>query len=155
MDFVVSKVAMSVCALLVVGVLGGLINGTTTIEEEHELSAVLDDLRELVERTGRTGAQGTIHWTVPSLSTGGEVSLQLTCRLLRASCEGHSAVERPSCPIHTWAWDGTMLNSTVIVELDRAAPALEAVSGQLLVLHPELVLAENDEVQMLFVSLGA
>ena len=150
MDFVVSKVAMSICALIVVGVLGGLIHGTRSSEVDYELTAVLDELGELVESAGRASASGQIHWVVPALSNGEDVEIQVSSILLRGTSDGHSEVRGLSCTVHTWLWDGTMLNSTIVTELDRSAEPIEADSGEKIAIRVECVPVDNESLLMVF-----
>lgn len=150
MDFIVSKVAMSICALIVVGVLGGLIVGTRSSETAYELKGVLDELRELVENAERASASGEIRWAVPALSNGEDVEILVSSSLLRGTSDGHSEVRRLSCALHTWLWDGAMLNSTIVAELDRSAEPIKAVSGERIAIKVENVLVDNESHLMVF-----
>ena len=155
MDFIVSKVAMSICALLVVAVLGGMIHGSRSSENAYELKGVLEDLCGLVENAGRASASADIRWAVPELHNGEDLTIQISSNLVRAVIDGHSEVRRLSCTVHTWVWDGATLNSTIVSRLDRFAETMEVVSGEKVGIRVENVLLDNESILMVFLSKAA
>lgn len=153
MDFVVSKVAMSVCALLVVSVLAGAFSSERFVEKDAELESIAEDLSLLAERIWRSGSEVKMTWVVPFLSTGEEVEMTIENSLIWARSATDLAVRMPSCGLHTWAWDNSELNSTMAKELDSHAHEVKARSGQSLELRTERVLFESQTRLMVFVSL--
>ncbi|MGQ9587684.1 MAG: hypothetical protein ACUVT7_04795 [Thermoplasmata archaeon] len=154
MDFVVSKVAMSVCALLVLSVLAGAFSSERFVEKDAELESVAEDLSLLAERIWRSGSEIRMTWAVPFLSTGEGVEITIENSVVWAKSATDLAVRKPSCGLHTWAWDCSELNSTTARELDSHARQVNARSGQSLELRTEHVLFESQTKLMVFVSLA-
>ena len=71
MDFVVSKLAMAVCALLVVSALGGVFESGFLFSEVDELESILRDLCATMEGAVLSGCESTTKWEVPFLADGG------------------------------------------------------------------------------------
>jgi len=151
MDFIVSRVAMSVCALLVVGVLAGVVDIPQFEEPNAELSDIVDDLCRIAEEVAGSCAEVELVWTVPSLVSGETVRLTIASELILAGCAGSKAVARPSCDIHLWDWDGSMLNRSRVDALDALSAPLQASSGDLIMLESIGVEYEDLLRSMLFV----
>lgn len=130
MDFIVSKVVMSITALLVVSILAGLLSPDKFADPDTDLARVLDDLSSIVGRTAMSASEVTITWTVPFLSTGGEVLVTVHHSILSGSSGGRSVRVQPMFELHTWVYDGSMLNTSAIHALDDSSGDIECRSGQ-------------------------
>ena len=153
MDFVVSKVAMSVCALLVISILSGVLGSTKLVGDASELSGVLGELCGLVDRAVRSCSESVQEWTVPHLSNGDLITITITSGVVRGEAGGYRDAHQTEAPLHTWRYSGEPLNETTTDQLDRAEAPLEAVSGQRVVITTVNVLYENDQAIFAFVAL--
>lgn len=154
-DFVVSKVAMSVCALLVAGCLSEIVSTSTGPDPGGDLAGILADLQEDVSSLAALRGECSLDWPVPSLPSGGDVELSVGggTACARSGTESRSAEVRP--PPHTWGWDGLPLNSTELAERDLASPALTACSGDVVSLQVLTVTLDGSEEHLLFASVSA
>lgn len=150
MDFVISKVAMSVCALLVVGVLGGCMDPTRSAEPERELEAVVDVFCDLVDRMTLSGSDASVLWCVPCLSDGEELRVAIRGGVVVAEGGGGRSVGEPVSGIHTWRHSGMAMNTTGLTLMDSLAPELVALSGESILLTAELVLLDNEPTRLAF-----
>lgn len=152
MDFFASKVAMSICALLVAAILAGVMNIGRFSDPDGEIDAVLLEFCSLAERAEASGAEGIVIWTVPGLP-GGEVLTMFVDRSI-VSCTVGSKIRaaEPVCMLHTWKWDGVGLNGSRVEELDRYAEPLSARSGSLLSITTATVIFDNEPRLLVFVS---
>lgn len=144
MDFVVSKVAMSVCALLVIGVLSGAVGSKETELVGDELRAMVTHVCSLIDRAVLSGAETSMKWSVPGLASGGSVEFSISRGIVTAASEGQECAARPLSGVHTWSWAGLGLNESSIRALDSSSGPVELVSGEVLVLCTELVLVNDD-----------
>jgi len=151
-DFVVSKVAMSVCALMVVAVLAGVFDGDAFIDRDHGLSGVLDRLSDLVDRAATSSSEFTTGWRVPLSSDGSPIVISIRAGSVSAECSGRTAVAQPACGLHTWTWDGRGLNSSSINEMDRLSPQLMFESGMTILIRTIMVTFENEPRYLVFAS---
>jgi len=152
MDFVISKVAMSIFALLVASVVGGLLNADMFVRDDSELSSILETLCDHVQRLERCGPGSKTTWTVPFLAAGTSVEVSVERNVAR--CVSGNGIEMSyigSC-LHLWVWDGTELNESQLDSLDESSGVVRAVSGQTLKLYCQRVLFENDLRNLLFVD---
>lgn len=154
MDFIISKVVMSITALLVVSVLTGLLSPNMFVEVDTELGGVLEDLSSIITRAVMSASEVSITWTVPFLATGGEVLVTVHHSLFTCSTEDESERMQPVFDLHTWEYDEAMLNASIIRELDDSSENLERHSGQGLTISAEPVQFENESRLLLFVRLG-
>ncbi len=152
MDFYVSKVALSICALLVVAVLGEATDPGRFVDASCEIDAALGDLCEIAGRGARGPSEGMVTWTVPALSDGDGLKLVLCHGLVTCEHRGRMFVREPRCYIHTWAWDGSGLNDTTLAGLDDGSPPLVVCTGDDLFLTTVEVMLENESGLMVFAS---
>ncbi len=150
MDFILSKVALSLCALLVAGILAGVFGGQGLLDDSSELRGVLREFCGIVDRCVRSGAETVVEWTVPVLSNGDRVTLTLTSVAVRGEAAGHSDAYRPSATLHLWPYTGTALNGTEVRALDSDAHQLCSSSGQAIMIETVLVTLENEPTLMAF-----
>jgi len=154
MDFIVSKVAMSICALLVVSVLGGVIGDDMLFDKPDELRSTLANLTIVLERVAWSNCEGWTVWRVPFLSNGDCIDISIRPSALRAHSEGRSVMTVPACAVHTWTWNGTSLNRTMMEDLDESSPTLESSSGHDIRIETKTVRYENGDLLLLFVTSG-
>jgi len=155
MDFVISKVAMSVCALLVVSVLGGAFGGDVLFKKIDELDSILNDLSTTLERAVWSGCEGDTIWRVPFLSDGKSVNISVRDSVLSARAGQESAVLKPACDAHTWVWEGTALNQSSLRVLDASSPSVVTCSGLALEIRTRAVTLEDQNRILAFVSATA
>lgn len=154
MDFVVSKVAMSVCALLVVAILAGLADPDNYVDADSELEACLEDFCSLAELGVLSGCEMKTLWRAPVLSTGDEVVMNIWDGTVSASTRDGRVLKQPQFGIHTWAWDGSSLNASTVETLDSADPGFKARSGDSISIETRTVLFEDSPTLMVFASVS-
>ena len=152
MDFIVSKVVMSITALLVVSTLAGLLSSDKFTDPDTDLARVLDDLSSIIGRIAMSSSEVTITWTVPFLTTGGEVLVTVHHSILTCSSDGKNARAQPIFELHTWPYEGTMLNTSTIQALDNSSEDIECHSGQKFKICTASAQFENGSRLLLFLS---
>jgi len=155
MDFVVSKVAMSICALLVVSVLGEVLGDNALFRNADELDSVLNDLSTTLEASVWSGCETDIVWRVPFLSDGENIDVSVSDFVLSASSGQISSMLKPACDPHTWVWNGTALNRSSLEVLDIKALAVKTCSGLALTIQTRVISFENQDALFVFVSAAA
>ncbi len=153
MDFVVSKVAMSICALMVVAILGGMFDKENFVDADAELENIVHDFCSVADLIALAGAESIVSWLVPFASDGEPVMIKIDGILVRADCGHESAVGQPISPVRTWKYDGQSLNTTQLDELDRTRIILEASSGQSIGLESRIVTVDNQNRMFVFASM--
>lgn len=151
MDFVISKVAMSICALLVAGVLGGCMDPTRYADPGRELDAVVQGFCDLVDRMTLSGSDAHIVWSVPFLPDGQALRVVVREGSVAAEGGGGRSIGEPVTGIHTWQCDGMTMNTSGLMLMDSLAPEFETRSGQRILLATELVLIDNEPTRLAFV----
>ena len=152
MDFIISKVVMSVAALLVASILAGVLSPDVFTDTDSELERVLTGLSSIVGRAVMSASEITMTWTVPFLSSGGEVVVTVHNSILSCSSGGESAFVQPTSDFHTWSYDGSMLNMSTLQALDRSTGHLEWCSGQKIMVSTEFVQFDNGPRLLVFLS---
>jgi hypothetical protein len=152
MDFVVSKVAMSICALMVVAILGGVFNEGAFLDVNNELENIVDDFCSVADMIALAGAESSISWLVPFSSDGDPVSIKIDGILVRAESGSESAVSQPVSPVRTWRYDGRSMNATQLAEMDATVNVLKARSGQSITLESRMVSVDNQNRMFVFAS---
>jgi hypothetical protein len=152
MDFVVSKVAMSICALLVVATLGGMFGEGALLDPKGELERIVDDFCSVVDSIALSRTESGINWLVPFTSNGETVIIQLDGALVRAGSGIEVAVGQPVRLVRTWEYDGCDLNATMLADLDETCTIIEARSGESICLESRFVTLENQLRVFIFAS---
>lgn len=155
MDFVVSKVAMSVCALLVIVVLSGAIESQDRGLLADELDAIVTQLCSLIDRAVFTEAEASMRWSVPDMASGDSVTVSIRGGIIRAASGGQECAGQPLSGVHTWTWTGVGLNESTIHALDSSSESVELTSGEGLVLSTELVLLDDEPTVLAFARAAA
>lgn len=151
MDFVVSKVAMSVCALIIAVCLAGVVEDSLQGHPGDELEDILARLQTILSRLESQGTGAELVWTVPTLPSGSAVRMSFGDGVVLAGADGLSRAARTFPELHAWAWDGNPMNLTTLDELDRSAPALDVSTGYVLTLTACDVLLDDCPRLLFFV----
>ncbi|OGS56204.1 MAG: hypothetical protein A3K60_08810 [Euryarchaeota archaeon RBG_19FT_COMBO_56_21] len=151
MDFVVSKVAMAVSALLVAAVLAGVLDDSMFVDRDQEIARVLSELCRLVENAHDADAEIDLLWSVPMMPTGAELKVTLDGNRILGESGGFRAVAQPMCEYHTWRPTTDCLNRSIVEERDSSAPVVDAYSGQVLRITAAELLVDSSEELMVFV----
>ena len=145
---------MSVCALLVVSVLGGALAQDRFVDRDGELESILWDFCSVLDWALGTGSEATMLWAVPWLSTGHEIRMTLSSDLISLTSGDSRALGQPPSPMHTWVWNGTELNQSVVDDLDAGSEDIALRSGESVEVGARYLIFENELKPLVFVSKG-
>ena len=154
MDFVISKVCLSISALLILASIGQTLDGVLSTEERRDVEAIASRFEGLIRTLLERGDE-TVHiYIVPSLATGAAVTMTMRTSGVEVS-SGHvrSDIMLPH-PLHLWIWNLTDLNRTQVDELDSSSGHLVAVSGDTLRIEMARIPVQGVAIAMLFLSLA-
>jgi hypothetical protein len=151
-DFVVSKVAMVICALMVVGVLAEVFDRDTFVDRDQQLSEILGRLCDIIDRAAVSRSEFTADWRVPLSPDGDSIAISIQAGVVKAVSDGREARAQPSCGLHTWEWDGVGLNLSSIVDMDKSSPRLDFRSGETIMIRTIQVTVENEPTLLIFAS---
>ena len=154
MDFVVSKVSMSILALMTATVLYGIYGGDLMTDAEGDLKMILARFSDETVAPAAEGAESTISWEVPALPGGGTVWGVVGGDIVEAHSGSDSAVLQLPVEVHTWARAAIVLNSTMLESIDAASPSLRACTGQHLTVSSAFVMLDSSLSLMLFAEAG-
>ena len=154
MDFVISKVVMSICALTVVSILGGLVESDIFASPATELSEILRSFHDSVHATVQSGSGSRIAWKVPGLQDGKSVEISVHTDFVRCTSERNDCVFWNNVELHLWIWDGEPLNETTMSELDENADHVIAFTGDEFVITCERVVLDNAPRDFAFIQLS-
>ena len=150
MDFVVSKVAMAICALMVAGILSGIFANDSLFRTDDELDSILMDLCALADQIGLSGVEAAVSWTVPFTSDGKTISVELKDFTVRAVAGSDVRVDQPGCRIRTWTHSGDVLNTSALESLDREQPVLKVRSSQTIDLTSRTMTVDGQQKGFVF-----
>lgn len=154
MDFVVSKVALSICALLVAAVLGNIYGDGAFRDVRGELESVARDLIAIASAPLDARTECTASWEVPCLSAGEEVSVIVSAESVRVFTSSAIVMIATPFAMHTWSWDGSPLNDSLMAELDgRASKTTASSHGTITIVATEITVG-NDPELMVFAHPG-
>ena len=149
MDFVVSKVAMSICALLVAAVLGNIYGDGAFRDVRGELAGVAMDLIAVASAPLDARTECTASWEVPYLSAGERVSVVVSAEFIRVFTSSVVVMIATPFAMHTWSWDGSPLNDSLVAELDGRAPKTTASSrGTITIAAMEITMGNETELMV-------
>ncbi len=154
MDFVVSKVAMSICALIVASILSGLLAKDALFEPWDELRSIVKGFCSFADEVALSEADADVAWIVPFKADGSSLSIKLENFTVIGSSDGHRAVDQPACRLRTWPFEGYVLNSTMVEALDRTMPAISASSGLTIELSSRGATLDGVQVTLMFAALA-
>lgn len=147
----ISKLGLSICALLVASVLGQVLNEPLSTSERRGLEAVAEQLDDLMSTLVDGGCEASHSYTVPSLATGSSVVMTIRLGGVEVRSENALATILLCDPLHLWEWDGTELNRSMVDGLDSSSDPLVAVSGDRLHIAVLLVPVQGIWTTMTFV----
>ncbi|HEX9908058.1 MAG TPA: hypothetical protein VGB78_06270 [Thermoplasmata archaeon] len=150
MDFVVSKVALSVCALILMGSVLGVFQGQNLLGQDDDLRDIAANFARLAESLLSQSSQALVAWEVPFSVWEEVIDIELGGDLVSVSSHEGFAVVQLSKAIHTWRWNGSGVNMTELRDLDSEAPELRVSSGTVIELAAILIPVENEQTTMLF-----
>jgi hypothetical protein len=143
---------MSVCALLVVAMIGEMFEEGTLLNPKGELENIVDGLCSIVDQIALSGAEGTATWQVPFASGGEPIMIWLDGTLMRAESGAYREVVQPAIKVRTWMYDGCPMNASQLAGLDDNCPVLEAGSGRSIDLESRLVTLDNQNRLFVFAT---
>ena len=152
MDFVMSKIGISLCALMTATVLGTVMAEFVADDRSQELRSIANRLCDAISSAALGYGDMVTTYSIPLLSTGEEVVATITVDGTIVSSGGVSAVDHPCTQVHLWHWDGGRLNGTAIADLDEAHPRMEAESGTTLEILTMTLLVEDRLQTLVFVA---
>lgn len=152
MDFVVSKVVMSICALMVVGALSGCL--APFADTGAELEDIVGTFCGLVDRAVMSGSAASLAWEVPFLADDQRMTFTVHRGVVTAECCSERATGQPLTGVHTWRNTGASMNISGLSLLDAASDPLTAGSGAALLLVTDLVLLDGLPTYLAFVRSG-
>ncbi|HUV61757.1 MAG TPA: hypothetical protein VMW71_06290 [Thermoplasmata archaeon] len=154
MDFVISKVGMSICALLVVSVLGQSLYESSTTSEMDALEGIVRLFDHFLFNCVRGGEDVDCLYRVPHLPDGALVCMTFHPGGVIASSENARVYAETCCPLNLWDWSGDELNQTVLGEMNRDCDPIESTSGDGLLIQVRCVPIQSVPCRMAFVSLA-
>lgn len=152
MDFVVSKVVMSICALVVAGGLAEVVGSSLSAGPGEDLERVLAGLQGTVSGLAVHGGDCAVAWPVPALPSGEAVHMSFRDGMVTASAGGSTRAAATVPEVHAWAWDGGPLNSTSVDALDASCGRFDASTGDTLTLSVVGVPVGDCTERLVFVS---
>jgi hypothetical protein len=154
MDFVISKVGMSICALLVVSVLGQSLYESFSTGEMDALEGIVRLFDRLLYSCVEGGEDVDCIYRVPHLPDGSLVCMTFHPDSVIASSEDARILAEMCCPLNLWDWSGDELNQTVLSEMNRDCDPIEATSGDGLLIEVRCVPVQSVSCRMAFISLA-
>ena len=151
MDFIVSKVAMAVCALLVIAVLAGLFTEGALLGGDKGFEHILEEFCELADRASMGEAH--MEWEVPFLPSGECVTISVHKGTVLVESSAGAAARQPASGLHLWSSDGRCLNESMVAALDDGAGSLIFESGQTVEIVAQTLTYENEARTFVFVHL--
>ena len=151
MDFVISKVAMSLCALIVASVLGPILVSVNDDGDRVELDAFVTNLSRAISMAVVAGLETNCELSLPTTSSGDEVHLELRPGGLLISSEDERVVCRPCTKLHLWKWNGSALTSTEVERLDSTHRESVAVSGDTIIAATRWIPVDSTPTLLAFV----
>ena len=133
MDFVISKVAMSVCALMVASVLGPILVSYDDHGASTELDMVVLKLSRSISAAMVEGLETVFRLSLPTTSSGSVIRLEARSGGLLASSNDENVICRPCADLHLWDWNGSAMTSSEVDSLDLAHKERVAVSGDIVI----------------------
>ena len=132
MDFVFSKVGMSVCALVISAVLASTLDGAREMDLREELEGFARWLADGIASASAPGIEARRTLTIPWLSDGSEVDARIACDSLLLRVGRSFVCEQLADTVHLWRWNGSDLCEGDMASLDSSCEPIEAESGDAL-----------------------
>jgi hypothetical protein len=152
LDFVMSKVGLSVCALMTVSVLGTVFGDIGTDDRRQELRSIVGRLCDVISAAALGYGDSFSTFYVPPLSSGEAVQVTITVDGTMMSSGGIAAIDHPCTRVHLWQWDGCALNWSTIEGLDIAHGEMTACSGATLEILGMTMMVDGAPHVLVFVA---
>ena len=149
-DFVVSKVALSMCALLVAGCLSSVVEEALSPDLGMDLERVLDDILGTLTVMAAHGGESLVEWRVPVLPSGCCATVSFMSGGVVACADGLTRAAQAD--IHVWAWNRLPVNGSTLRELDEVSAPLGKSTGDVVAFRGALVPVDDCVELLLFVS---
>lgn len=151
LDFVISKVAMSVCALFVASLLGPALANSQHHDTDSELEDIIVRLARVVSAAMIDGLEADAAQHLPRTISGEAIRVDLRSDSFIAVSESERASCQLCAAIHLWIWNGSGLRSSVLDELDRTHSMVSAVSGDVVKVSTRWVPIDSTPTLLTFV----
>ena len=150
MDFAISKVCLSICALLMLAAIGQALDKPLSSEERGEIEAIADRFGDLILTLVEEECEAEIVYRIPSLATGSAITMTVRTSGLEVQSENARYEVALPCHLHMWEWNHTELNQSEVEELDSSCQPLVAVSGDLLRIETMWISIQSVATMMVF-----
>ncbi len=150
----ISKVAMSVCALMVATALGPAIIGGMMSAGDGELDDMMTRLCDAVSTVTLTGADTGFDFPITATSAGDRIWLEVRTHSLVLRSTEDVVVAHPITALHLWQWNGSAMRSSAIYQLDQAHCCVVATSGDNLSVSTKWVSVDSSPTLMAFASVS-
>ena len=147
-----SKLGLSICALISASILGTAFADSGVDAKRQELRAAAERLCDTISSAAISGGDSVRHFEIPTLSTGEQIHARLTPDGVLMYSGEVSVVDHPCTPIHLWSWDGRDLNCSVIDSLDRSFDELTAESGEVVTILALSLVVDQIPQTVVFVA---
>ncbi|MDH3365385.1 MAG: hypothetical protein OEM29_05220 [Thermoplasmata archaeon] len=154
MDFVISKVGLSICALLVMSVLGQSLYGPESSSDRDALDSIIERFDDLLRTCAEVGGEVDHLYHVPYLPGGSAIAMTFRPGGIIAGSDNALACAETCYPLHLWDWNGSDLNLSIVDELDRVCSQLESESGDRLRIEMRTALVQSVATTMVFISIA-
>ena len=148
----ISKVAMSVCALIVATAVGQALIEGRNAGDKAELEGVLRALCDGVSKMALRAVEGDLDYSVPRTSDGDPLRLEICVHAMMLRSSNLAVVAHPCTPLHLWEWNGSEIRSYDIACLDNLHRLTEAGSGDVVRLQTRLVVVDSSQTLLAFAS---
>ena len=148
----ISKVAMSVCALIVATAVGHALIEGRAADDKAELEGVLRVLCDGVSTIALRGVESDLDFPVPRTADGDVLRLEISVYAMILRSANIAVVAHPCTPLHLWEWNGSEVRSSAIADLDGSHGPLEASSGEVVRLQTRWVVVDSSPKLLAFVS---
>jgi hypothetical protein len=154
LDFVISKVAMSVCALIVASILGPVLVGNHHPGDEAELECMMTRLCGSIATAMLSGVETDIVFPLTTTSSGSHIRLDVRTESLLLSSETEMALGHPCTDLHLWRWNGSDLRTADVAQLDLLCGCGVAATGQALMISTRWALLDSAPSLLAFASIS-
>ncbi|UCE90935.1 MAG: hypothetical protein JSV90_05780 [Methanobacteriota archaeon] len=129
MDFVISKVSMAVCALVVASALWPALLYGHDATDRVELEDLVWGLCESLANAMVKGLETDIELSLHTTASGALIRLEMRPESVMMSSGAATVVCETCSELHLWPWNGSVLESAEVERLDLAHGTCVAVSG--------------------------
>ncbi len=146
-----SKVGLSICALVSASVLGAVFSDSGVDEVRQELRVILQRMCDMISSAAVAGGDSVRVFCIPSLSTGEPIRATVTVDGAIMSSGAASEIDHPCTRVHLWHWDGRDLNDSVIADLDQSYGETTAHTGETFEIFAMSVMVDGVHQVLVFI----